>query len=295
MMQKILRFWHAYLFTSVSSQGFRLMRILWACTVIIKMLPFVLHLFPLFAGPQQWGQAVYIHPYRTTVFLLSDHPVFVACIYALLLLACASLIADRFVKIAMPIALVAFISFYERNLQPFHSECSMLSTFGFITLLFTYFEDKPHKMMPIFLWRLLVWQVVIMYGTSIWYKVMSDDWQSGHAVASALIYWGYFPTFFASFVLKVPTILKVMTYAVLVWEMAWFLLFVPSALWKKLRLASYETTLRRFLLIVGIVMHGSWAMLLREVYPLSFAAFAAYAGLLQPQDFKAMVRIVRGK
>lgn len=268
------------------------MRRAWACAVFIKMITQASQLFVLFAGPQNLRQVIYMHPNRTSLLLLSDTPSFVAIIYILMLIACALLMVERWQKYAMPIAWIAFISFFERNAGPFRSETSMLSSSGFILLLFTYFESTDQRTMPAFLWRLLLWQIVVMYVTSVWYKFLSPTWVHGGGVAFAFTY-TYFPTVFPKIAAAIPTPLRILTFIVMAWEAAWILLLVPKGTWSWIRCPSMHVIVRRTLMLIGLVMHLAWAILLREVYPLSLAAFAMYAGLLQPEDFRAISRFVR--
>lgn len=289
-MTRTLSLWQSYLLRPVSSQGFHLMRRLWALAVFITMIRFAPRLFTLFAAPQNWSQVVYHHPYRVTLFLFSDRPAVVACVYALMMLSCIALFFGRYAKLAMPIALVGFISFFERNLMPFHSETSMLSSFGFLALLFTYVEDPKHTM-PIVLWRLLVWQVVIMYVSSVWYKLLSPAWITGDAIHKAFLYHSVSPTTLAPIAASFPTLFIVLTYLVLLWEFSWLFLLLPQALCG----TSCTTKVRRTLLLSGIVMHASWAMLLSDVYILSLSVLAAYAGLLQKEDFVVLRAWLRAK
>ncbi len=291
-MTAFLQHWRTFLLAPVSSQGFRLMRRVWACAVFIKMITQASQLFVLFAGPQNLRQVIYMHPNRTSLLLLSDTPSFVAIIYILMLIACALLMVERWQKYAMPIAWIAFISFFERNAGPFRSETSMLSSSGFILLLFTYLENRDQRTMPAFLWRLLLWQIVVMYVTSVWYKFLSATWVHGGGVAFAFTY-TYFPTVFPKIAAAIPTPLRILTFIVMAWEAAWILLLVPKVTWSWIRCPSMHVIVRRTLMLIGLVMHLAWAILLREVYPLSLAAFAMYAGLLQPEDFRAISRFVR--
>lgn len=293
-MTAFVQHWRAYLLAPMSSRGFRLMRQLWAFAVFIKMITQASQLFVLFAGPQNLHQVIYMHPNRTSLLLLSDAPSFVAIIYILMLMACALLMVERWQKFAMPIAWIAFISFFERNAGPFRSETSMLSSSGFILLLFTYLENRDQRTMPVFLWRLLLWQIVVMYVTSVWYKFLSTTWVHGGGVAFAFTY-TYFPTVFPKIAAAIPTPLRVLTFMVMAWEASWILLLVPRVVWSWIRGPVMRIIVRRALLLTGLVMHLVWAILLREVYPLSLAAFAMYAGLLQPEDFSFLARVFRRK
>ena len=99
--------------------------------------------------------------------------------------------------------------------------------------------------MPIWPYRLLLWQIVVIYLSSAWYKVLGDMWFDGSAVSIALQH-----PHFARWDLPISLIEFVspfLTYGTLVWESLWLLLLIPF--WKH-----HEGT-KRFFLVTGVCFH----------------------------------------
>ena len=297
VLKCVHRGWNTFLFEPMAASGFRLMRWLWAAAVLIKMLPFGLSVLVHFGDPQHWGQVAYAHPYRWSLLFLSGNPVWILTLYTVLICACVAVILNLRPHIAVVVAFILFASFTERNLLPFHSEGQMLCVFGLLLTIWSFFPsaqaNPPTTAMPAMLRRLLIWQVVVIYVFSAWYKILSPHWMSGAAVGYSLTYESLFPALTAPIAQSVPVLMKLLTFVTFGWEASWILLLVPKSLWSQIGLLHWQSYSRRGLIIIGCIMHVAWGALLKDVYPLSFAMIAAYGGLLTDEDRILIRKIIR--
>jgi hypothetical protein len=133
--------------------------------------------------------------------------------------------------------------------------------------------------MPIWPVRLLTWQLVVIYVTSVWWKLMGRSWRAGTAMAIAL----HHPNFarFPHVANALLPLTRVGTFAALAFESSWLLLLVPrSAIPERWRLIP----LRRVLIVSGVLFHLS-IFLLMDVGVFSIAMISSYCGLLTADDF----------
>ncbi len=285
---------HDFFFAQMDARGFRLMRVGWAVTALVVMLPFITRITVLFAETKTLQQTILVYPYAWSMFFWITTPAAVTFFYAVLVAACLAMIAGYRPAIATIVAVFLFTSFAERNIEVFHTEATLLRLFGFILVLASFSpgyaapavrgKPAPRRTIPVWLYRLLYWQVVMLYLATGWHKVISPFWTSGDAV-QAILHWEY-----SRLTPEQADLFKpfsfFLSWSVIIWELAWVLLFVP--LWSMLgkRARPLRGWGKRGLIIVGIVMHVSWAILLnRDILPLSLAMIAAYCGLLTADDW----------
>lgn len=137
--------------------------------------------------------------------------------------------------------------------------------------------------MPMWPWRLLLWQMIVMYVMSVWSKLLSDTWKFGTAIPSMLQHPSY------SRVLgPIADVLSAhstaLTYGALAYETAWLLLLIPQPFIDLLPVVR-KGGLRRLLIGWGILFHLMIDRLMRVgvFFP---AMTAGLIGLLQGEDFE---------
>jgi predicted DCC family thiol-disulfide oxidoreductase YuxK len=136
--------------------------------------------------------------------------------------------------------------------------------------------------------RLLLWQLIVVYLSSTWWKLLGTMWLSGTAVATVLHHpiYARWPQWMMHLLSPLG---PAMTYATIVWEAAWGLLLIPRATVIRVAPSLERFSLKRALLALGILFHGSIFLLL-DVGSFFGAMLCAYAGLLTDDDIVAMRR-----
>jgi predicted DCC family thiol-disulfide oxidoreductase YuxK len=144
-------------------------------------------------------------------------------------------------------------------------------------------ELLPPLTMPVWPWRLLLWQFIVIYIASGIDKSMGTMWWDGTAVASALHH-----THFARWPIGIMDIVSIaspiLCSATLVFEFGWLLMLVPESLAAQLPQYMKRHAVRRSLLIGGVIFHGA-IFILMDVGSFSVALMSGYLGLLLTEDF----------
>jgi hypothetical protein len=294
-----------FFFRPVTTKGFGLLRIAWASTVFAFML-------------MQWTDVVADYsnagvlpialeslasqsPWHFTILddVTSPSAVFVLyLLFLVLLVMCAAGVFSRVTTVA---SVLLLFSFNERNPLLLGGGDTVLRLVGFILAIAPSVSafsldrrmDKPSTLscretMPMWPVRLLTWQVIVIYGMSVWSKLIGRSWWSGTAIAVAL----HHPTFARISPVVADRLLPLtplMTFATLIFESTWLLLLVPRSLLPA-RLRRIE--LKRLLIVYGIVFHAA-IFVLMDVGSFSIAMIASYCGLLTDEDFSGQEPVHR--
>lgn len=290
-----------FFFAPMDARGLRLMRVLWAATVFAVMLKFAPRVAFLFAEPKTTGQTILHYPGAWSVLFWFTSPTAVTALYIVLLVACVYMMLGCWIRPATLVAVVLFASFTQRNVEVFHSEAILLRVFGFILLLCCtlpgyvaparWLAPSTHRHLSVPAWpyRVLLWQVIVLYVAAGWHKAISPLWTSGEAV-QGILHWEYSRLTAAQADLFQPASF-VLSYATMLWEFSWAVLLIPFAYWPWGRMMALQGWGKRTLILLGVLMHAAWALLLNnDIYPLSLAMFAAYCGLLTADDWAAVRR-----
>ena len=169
------------------------------------------------------------------------------------------------VRIALIMSVLLLLWLHTLNPLPMGGGDVLLANIGFLLMIT---PSLTSTTMPIWPYRLLLWQIVVIYLSSAWYKVLGDMWFDGSAVSIALQH-----PHFARWDLPISLIEFVspfLTYGTLVWESLWLLLLIPF--WK------HHEGMKRFLLVTGVCFHLG-ILIFFKVGSFSFAMFVAYVGL----------------
>ncbi len=308
-MRKFFLSIQAFFFQSISASGFGMMRIAWA-TITLG--------FFLFKAPDVWwlysnagmvpvddlSLITRIHD-RFSILDIITKPEAVYALYILLILLLICCALGKWTRITTSLSVLLLFSFHERNGLPLNGGDTMLRVVGFLLLISPELRafsldrlgdqwkswQKNKKLLPpltmsIWPYRLLIWQLIVVYITSAWDKYLGDMWHDGTAIATALHH-----THFAKWPKPVMDVLatysSLPTHLTLVWQFLWVLLLTPRSVTQKLPLWIRRHSLKRILLFFGILFHGS-IFILMNVGSFCFAMFTAYLGALQERDFSVL-------
>lgn len=296
-----------FFFRKVTASGFGLMRIAWSLTALLYLLMQWSDITEFYSNsgifPTPLAPLVTRSVYRFTVLQWITTPEAVFTLYLLLLfvLLCAALgLSTRLMTIT---ATLLMFSFHERNPFTLGGGDTVLRSLGFLLCiapgLRAFSLDRLEEQwktwkrtgrllaplrMPIWPYRLLLWQMIVIYGTSVWFKLLGKMWLQGTAVGAAL----HHPTFVRLPLWMVDLLIPftpLVDILALWWQAGWLLLLLPQSLWSKLPLLG-PISRKRWLLVGGLLFHGS-ILLLMDAGSFSLAIFSAYLGLLLEEDFIA--------
>ena len=142
----------------------------------------------------------------------------------------------------------------------------------------------------IWVFRLLLWQALIIYVTSVWFKAMGEMWINLTATTAALQH-----EWFVRWPREIMRIAiffgPLMTAFALAFESAWALLLIPRSLSHGLFHWTYQPHLKRALILLGFAFHGG-IFLVMDVGSFSLSMFVLFMGLLLRDDIRALKAFV---
>lgn len=301
-VKKFLASIDAFFFARRGAWPFGLMRVAWASVALTYLLFQWKDVAAYYSDdgflPRGLMGLVSREEWIASILTLDGGAGFAFALYLLLLLslACSALgIAPRISTVA---SYVLLASFHERDAMTLGGGDTVLRNVGFILMLAPGIESLsfkrlrlqyaawrssrailPPATMPAWPYRLLLWQMIVLYGTSLWWKLLGDMWADGTAVSAALHHKVFLNWPYGVVNLLMP-FAPFITWATLAWEAAWLLLLVPRT-----------TVAKRVVLAGGVLFHGSIAFFM-NVGSFPYALFAGYLGLLDDRDRAWLRRIV---
>ncbi len=292
----------AFFFKQQSARGFGLMRAAWAAVVLFFLLLQWNDITVFFSNagffPTDVANTVLRGGYRFTIFSWITAPENVFSIYIFLLGTLTCMLLGIFPRASTIISVLLLTSFHERNSMVLGGGDTLLRNIGFILMiapnisLFSIQQTRTHtRTQSIWPYRLLLWQMIVLYGTSFWYKLLGTLWLHGTAVDTALHHpmFARWPVWVMSLLTPVTPLID---WASLLWEGLWVLLLVPRWFTDLLPPQLPRIPLKRILLLGGIVFHGA-IFTLMDAGSFSLAIMAAYCGLLQEEDFWWLHKVSR--
>lgn len=139
----------------------------------------------------------------------------------------------------------------------------------------------PAATMPAWPYRLLLWQMIVLYATSVWWKLLGDMWWDGTAVGASLHHMVFINWPYGVMNLLMPFAVAI-NHATLAWELAWLLLLIPAPAWRRIP-GIGRLPIKRLVLLGGVAFHGGIAFFM-DVGSFPYAIAAAYLGLLDDAD-----------
>jgi predicted DCC family thiol-disulfide oxidoreductase YuxK len=295
-----------FFFRRIDATAFGMMRAAWAFITLLYLFfqwPNVLYYYSEVGILPHWLEALQVRgSYRITILDVIDQPLSVFCLYLILCVLLFCMMVGLRTRIATIASVILLFSFHERNPMILGGGDTLLRTIGFILMIapgiHAFSVDRareqwihwkkqktllPHVTMPIWPWRLLLWQLIVLYATSTWTKFLGTMWLDGTAIQTTLHHPG-FARWDPSLMRFLIPLSSSTDYAALAWQAAWVLLLIPRWMTDLFFPRPIpQISLRRILIIGGIFFHGSIYLLL-DAGVFSLAVFVAYIGLLREND-----------
>lgn len=313
LLARIEHFW----FSPVSSKGFGLMRV---CFGLVAFIAFL----------WQWNDVAYYYSDlgmlpRSEIpmflrgelrFSILNHvggPTEVFLIYLVLLTCLALTTLGVFTRPAVIIATLLIFSFHERNPALLAGGDTVLRHIGFVLMLapchrsFSVWSLKKRlhawlrgkrdpqqsiARMPIWPYRLLLWQFAIIYVASLWTKLIGAMWRDGSAVEVTLRH-EHFLRFDPLTVAPLQNMGWIVDYFTLTAQGTWLVVLAgPIVLWflPRARAALSPIVWLRIAILSNALVH-LMIFVLMDVGIFSLILFTGYIGLLREEDFAALRRL----
>ncbi len=229
-------------------------------------------------------------------------------LYFILLVALLLVAFGIWTRWSLLTSIVLLFSFHEYGLIALDGGDTTLRLIGFILLISpcdrsftlgnlwrrfhiaeTTGKDQPpeFRTMPIWPYRLLLWQIGVLYTASAILKWEGTTWRHGEPVAIVLHH-DMFRRVTPAMADLLSHTSPIATYFTLIAQTAW-LLAIPLGLLSAfgvIRTTTFDA-FKRALLLCGVILHGSIATFL-DVGTFSFIMFTSYLGLLVDNDFRAI-------
>lgn len=234
-------------------------------------------------------------------------------LYLLLLCSLLFVLLGLRTKFWLIISLVLLFSFHEYSPIVLNGGDTLLRLIGFLLLISPcdrslsirnlrrrwalareggHQQPNAERHMPIWPYRLLLWQIICMYMASAIMKWSGSTWPRGSAVAIVLHH--------DSFTRLPPIAQDLATYfsplmsaIVLLVQSGWgLLLVVPVVQWTGLLPPDTASRLKRLLLVCGVIIHGLITLMM-DVDLFSWILLTAYLGLLLPEDWQAIGKLLK--
>lgn len=296
-----------FFFAPRSATGWGLMRISWGLLAFCSMLFQWVDVTNYYSNagylPSELQSVVLRSVWRYSLLDVVTDPTAVFALYLLLLalLLCVTVgWKTRWTTIA---SVLLLFTFHERNPLPLGGGDTVLRLLGFLLMIspgiyalsldriapqWRHWREKgtlsKPLTMPSWPYRLLLWQLIVLYGMSLWNKLLGTMWVQGTAVTTAL----HHPQFSAvwnTHADALAALSPIFGWLVLVFHVLWLLLLIPQKLLA--RLGINKRYLKRWILFLGILFHLSIFIFLYTGI-LSMAMLTAYLGLLDGDDLEAI-------
>ena len=303
--------WKTFWFEPISATGFGLMRIVFGLTALLTFLS-EWSLVDLFYGPhgvlpRDMGPSIFRADWHVSLLLhassFTTHALYIA-----LLLALTCVILGIWTRTSLLISIILMYSFHEYGQITLDSGDTLQRLIGFILVLSPCGRamsidslrlrlkssrdtgtdiDAERRTMPIWPYRLLLWQMIVLYTSAVMEKWSGTTWLSGSAVAITLHH-SHFTRLSPALANGVSYLSPAIGDFTLVTQSLWIgLLIIPVLTWIRLLPKNANGTFKRALLLAGLLTHGG-IMMLMEIGTFSLIVFAGYLGLLKDDDFSAM-------
>lgn len=311
MTRRFSEHWHNFWFRPVSAAGFGMMRIGFGTVAFVTFLLEWSNVDRFFGPAGVMPREMVGDALRTSWrFSLIDSvgTTGTYALYVLLLIALAMVIVGIRTRLALLVSVILLYSFHEYGTTTLDGGDTLLRLIGFILLLspcdraFTCDnlrrrlrltretgKDQPssERTMPIWPYRLLLYQMILIYVSSSLEKWSGETWRIGSAVAITLHH-PHFTRLSPALADALSSFSPVIGYFTLITQAAWGLLLLLG-LFSALGLISTWPTnaFKRALMLCGILVHGG-IFLLMDVGTFSLTVLVAYLGLLLDDDFRAI-------
>lgn len=305
-MRRFLLQLPAFLFRPVSALGFGMMRSSWAAVCLVYLLMIGKDVTEFFSAegllPPELAAQAMRQTMRFTVLEWITTPEAVFALYLLLLLSLFLACIGMWPRFTTILSTVLLFSFHERDPFPFGGGDTVLRILAFLLCVapcldafsvkrldpqWKHFKKTrtllPPPLMPIWPYRLLLWQFFVLYATSTWFKLKGSMWLAGTAVDSALHH-PVFSRLSPKMAHLMSPFTPIVTFGAIAWQTTWLLVMLPERL---RRFVFRGHNVKLWVLLGGVLFHGS-ILLLMDAGSFSMAIFAGYIGLFLEEDIAAI-------
>ncbi len=298
---------HDGFFGRISAVPFGLLRIGWATAAFGSMVfqwP-IIRLVYSDQGvfPPEWADSFARVDYRFTLLSYIHDPLAVEGLVLLFLLTSFCMIIGYRTRLVTIMTVVMLNSFQEQSFAVFAGGDSVLRVTGLILLIapginaisldrlllqeHAWLTEKrvlPRLTMPSWPRLAITWQMVLIYVTAGWYKLLDPMWRNGTGTVASMSHdeFARFGTglgkFFVFF--TVP-----LSWGTIGWQILWLTFLVPLR-FRRL-LPPWLQGYRRWMLLVGVIFHVLiFALLDAGIF--SVAMLGIYLGILDQDDYDAI-------
>ncbi len=304
----MLRIVDRFFFEEVSAAGFGLMRIAWAFTVLLFLLGSAGDIVRYYADagtmPQDLSYLVMRSEYRFTLLQSITDPSGVIILWSIFCACLFCTMVGIWPRVMTVTSVLLLFSFHERNLQPLGGGDTVLRNIGFLLMIapeidafsisrlrrqWGHWKKTGEFLQPlrtqIWPYRLLLWQLIIIYLTSWWDKLQGTMWLDGTAV-EAVFHHTHFVRYAPETMNAFVWISPYASFYTLMLELSWILLLLPRSLAYVLPAWMRHHSIKRILIAGGLLFH--WGIFVfMDVGSFPFAMTTAFIGLLLDEDFQS--------
>ncbi len=315
-MKRIVSYLDRFFFEEVSATGFGLMRIAWASSVLIYLLGSASDTVRYYSDagimPQNLGYLVFRSEYRFSLLQYITEPHAVVALWCVFVLTLTCTIIGVWPRLMTVASVLLLFSFHERNLQPLGGGDTVLRLVGFLLMIapeisacslarleLQWENWHAHRSLgeggrktgaflkplrtQIWPYRLLLWQIMIIYLYSAFDKMQGTMWLDGTTVES-VFHHSHFFRYGKEIADSLTWISPFACFYTLVAEFSWLLLLVPREVWQVLPPRWKRHSLKRWVIGFSLLFHwGIFAFMDVGSFPLAMSA--AFIGLLLDEDF----------
>lgn len=298
---------HDWLFKPISAVPFGLLRIGWAVAGFLTMFPQASRVWLFYSDqgvfPPEWAANYSRTLYRFTLLTYVHDVWAVQALYMLLMLALVCMAVGYRTRLATILSVVLMTSFQEHSYAVFAGGDSVLRIIGFILMIApgigalsldrllkqerVWIDEKrtlPRLQMPAWPRLLLTWQMILIYATAGWYKLLDPMWRNGSGTVASMSH-----VEFARFGKPVRDVVAYfsvpLSWGTIGWQISWLIFLVPLSL--RRRLPSWLRHYRLYMLAIGVIFHLI-ILILMDAGIFSIAMLAVYLGIADQDDYDAL-------
>ncbi len=318
-LNRFERFW----FDPVGVTGFGLMRVAFGLLALGSFVPQWSQIERFYGGsgllPIDVTNDFLRSEFRLTVFNYIGEPNMVFAVYLLLIFCLVCVTLGIFTRTTMITSAILIFSFHERQPIILAGGDTLLRNLAFILAVspchrsyslwnvkrrYKVWKEKqkeaPALTMPAWPYRLLLWQIIMMYVGSVWTKAIGTMWWDGSAVGIA-VHHEHFARFSRPIANAISSLGVFEAAFVLVSQSLWPLLLLIPVLHTVLPYSKriIQTRIVRRAAVVCDSMVHIGILITMEVGIFSSAVLTGLIGTLKDEDFVALRRFInrwsRGK
>lgn len=316
-MKNLLLKAQAFFFRPVSAQGFGLMRIAWAYTILRFMTVQIGDVSFLYSDkgllPPEYMHLFVSEYFRWNLLDFIQNPLGVNLIFAAFLISTFLMLIGLHARISTMLSVFLFMCFAERAMFTSSGGQMVMRAMGFFLVISpnisAFSVDRLRLQwsqwmknrtllgtptMSIWAFRLVLAQLMVIYLFTLLEKILGPAWWQGLTPGVSLHHrhFARFPLWMMDYLSPLSPFIAGYTLA---YDLGWAVLLIPATMIKKLTKGHLRwETMKRFLLLTGCAFHGG-ILFLMDVAMFSHAMFVSFCGILLAEDFKAMRHTVNYK